>query len=38
MKSICQNSNGPLVILKCPGAIGTGFPGLYFGQVEQVRQ
>ena len=38
MKCICQASNGPLDGLKCPGAVRTGFPGLYFREVGQVRQ
>ena len=38
MKSICQISNVLLGSLKCPGPLQTGFSGLYFGQVGQVRQ
>ena len=34
MKPICQISNGPSSSLKCLGAVQTGFPGLYFGQVR----
>lgn len=37
MKSICQNLNGPLDNLKCLGAVRTGFPELYFGEVGQVE-
>ena len=37
MKSICQTLHGPLGIPRYPGAVQRGFPGLYFGQVEKVR-
>ena len=36
MKSVCQTLNGPLINLKCSGAVQVGFHGLYFGQVRQV--
>ena len=38
MKCICQTSNGPFGNSKCPGAVLTGFPWLYFRQVGQERQ
>ena len=37
MKSFCQNLNGPLGSLQCLRAEQTGFLGLYFGQVKQMR-
>lgn len=37
VKPICQGSNGPLDNLKYPGAMQTGFLGVDFGQMEQVK-
>lgn len=38
MKFVCQILKSPFNSLKCPRAVQTGFLGLYFGQVGQVRQ
>lgn len=37
IKSICLTSNCPMGILKCLKGVWTGFPGLYFRQMGQMK-